>query len=532
MTPAAKRWLLPNLFSVVCLILLAVNYFSPFGDLDYTWHIRTGQKILATGNVSPPDSFTYTIAGKVVPEFEGVYEVGLALIWQALGYGALKLLKTILVALPLVLLAIRLKQLSVPWHHVLAALVVAVLLLIPSWNLRPLYFTTLGLFLVTWMLQDHCKGRKPLPWYFPIVLFGWANLHPGVITGQGLIIGAIAWEWLNLVLRWNKCLDSAALKRLTLVGGLGLAVTFLSLHPLERLLLPFSAEVSHPVQRLFSEMRPTYTLLGDPQHASVWLIYIVTCLTAVSVVLRFRDYRLWEVALLLGVAALGNLAVRSLQDWTYIVLAVGVPHCSALLRQWTARPAAARSLGSRLLGRADRSWKRIAFSRAFRPKLAWPAFGCALLALVSCIPAISRGMPRQDAEEWPTAALAWIDQQGIAGRFFASPDYGSYIEWKLGDRGQAYTDTRGFFFAGALLEDSLLLPQLVPGWENRMQRVLGKGTDYLLLEVTGPRGQLWERLQPRVGQPLYVDGKTVLLSAGQVRQALAMEATGLTFKQP
>ena len=96
------------------------------------------ERVLATGNVSPPDSFTYTIAGKVVPEFEGFYEVGLALIWQALGYGGLKLLKSILVALPLVLLAIRLKQLSVPWHHVLAALVVAILLLIPSWNLRPL----------------------------------------------------------------------------------------------------------------------------------------------------------------------------------------------------------------------------------------------------------------------------------------------------------------------------------------------------------------------------------------------------------
>ena len=76
----------------------------PFGDLDYTWQIRTGEKILATGDLMPADSFTYTIAGKQVPEFEGVYEAGLAIIWRTLGYGGLKLLKTILVVLPLLLL--------------------------------------------------------------------------------------------------------------------------------------------------------------------------------------------------------------------------------------------------------------------------------------------------------------------------------------------------------------------------------------------------------------------------------------------
>jgi len=31
----------------------------------------------------------------------------------------------------------------------------------------------------------------------PLLMLVWGNTHPGIITGQGLLAGAIAWEWLN-----------------------------------------------------------------------------------------------------------------------------------------------------------------------------------------------------------------------------------------------------------------------------------------------------------------------------------------------
>ncbi|CAN5415913.1 hypothetical protein BH10PLA2_BH10PLA2_22600 [soil metagenome] len=513
-----KRLLCPTFFSLVILVLLGVNYFSAFGDLDYTWQIRTGEKILATGDLVPSDSFTYTIAGQRVPEFEGPYEVGLALIWRTFGYGGLKFLKTVLVALPLFLLGLRLRQLAVPWHHVFAAVGVAIFVLIPCWNLRPYYFTTLGLIITTWMLQDHCFQRRPLPWFFPLVLCTWANLHPGVITGQGLICGAIGWEWCNRLLRWNTPLDKSQCWRLTLIGGLALAATFFSPHPVERFLYPFSADVKHSVQKLFVEMQPAYLHLTDPNHLSLWLIYAITAAVAYSVVIRFRDYRMWELALLLGVTGLANLALRSLQDWTYITLLVGVPRLSALVRE---------SQGSRnavlgLLHRLDRSLKGIVASRWFRPNFVWPAVGFGLLLFLSVVPVLSKQMPVQDGKQWPSAALDWCQEHDLHGNFFASPDFGSFIEWKLGDKARAYTDTRGFFFSGMLLEDSLLTPQLCPDWRERLNRILDKGTDYFLLETEGARGQLWQHLRPNIPDPLYLDSQAVVLSATQVRKALAM----------
>ena len=506
--PAVRRFLRPNLFGLTALLLLGLNYFAPFGDLDYTWQIRLGQKILATGDLMPADSFTYTIAGQRVPEFEGAYEIALAVIWQLLGSGGLKLLKTIMVFTPLFLLAFRLRQRNVPLHHIMTSIVVAVLVLIPCWNLRPYYLTTLGLFVTTWMLQDHCLGRRPLPWYFPLLMFAWANLHPGVITGQGLIVGAIGWEWLNRRLSWNMPLAKSSCWRLTIIGGLGLAATLVSPHPFERLILPFSANVTHPIQKLFIEMQSPWRHLADPAHLSLWLLYFITAAVAVSVYLRWRSFRLWEIALLLGVVGLGNLALRSLQDWTYILLAVGVPHLSPLVRRL----------------RIDRTIKKLAVSRAMRPALFWPSAGFAILALVSMVPAWSRNMPRQNSSEWPVSAMAWCANEGVTGNFFASPDYGTFIGWKLGDRAKVYTDTRGFSFPGALLEDSLLTQQLCPGWQSRLTNILDSGTDYLLLETSGPRGKLWEELREGVGRPLYVDQQAVLLTSFQVRQFLTVQA--------
>src|SRR5439155_3374787 len=102
------------------------------------------------------------------------------------------------------------------------SLAVAILVFIPAWNLRPFYLTTIGLLLLSGWLHDHCRGRRSLSWETPLLMLLWGNTHPGVITGQGLLAGAIVWEWLNRWVRLNPPLGSAACWRLTVVGGLGL----------------------------------------------------------------------------------------------------------------------------------------------------------------------------------------------------------------------------------------------------------------------------------------------------------------------
>jgi hypothetical protein len=504
----------------VLLVLLGVVYFSPFADLDYTWQIRTGGEIVHTHELRPVESFSYTIAGTRPPDFEWLYEVVLWAVWEVFGYGGLKLLKTVLVVAPPVVVAWHLRRQGVRWHGVALALGVAVLTLAPGWNLRPLYCSTIGLLLVTAWLRDHCTGRASLPWALPLLMLLWANLHPGVIMGQALLVGAILWEWLNRWLKWNPPLSTSALRRLTVVGGLGLAATFVSPDPIERLQYPFRPELRHSIQDIFAEMRPFYWLIQDgPAVAAIVVVtYCVAALVALTVVLRFRQYRPWEIALLLGTTALANRAARGAQDWMLMMLLLGVPHLAALLRQAAGHR---RQWGAALLLRLDRSCKRLLYSPLFRFQWFWPAAGFVALAVVSLIPPLGRNVPSREAEEWPTAALDDLEAKDYRGNFFAPTNYGAYVTWRLKERARCYTDTRGYFFPPELLEDCHFVPLLAGDWRPRLRRILDEyRTDYFFLEVEGPRGELWRRLRPHVGAPLYLDEKAVLLSAAQVRKAL------------
>jgi hypothetical protein len=530
---APSRNRLPNAFSLLLIVLLCTSYFAPFADLDFTWQVRTGKQIVETGQLRPIESFTYTIAGRQGPEFEWLYEVILWGVWQVLGFGGLKLLKTLLVATPVFLVCLRLRREDVRWPGLAMVILTSILVLFPAWNLRPLYCTTIGLLLVSGWLHDHCTGRRPLTWWLPLVMLVWSNLHPGVIAGQGLLLGAIGWEWLNRWCKLNKPLDRAACLRLSFVGGLGLAATFISPDPIERLLYPFRPEVAHPIQRIFVEMQPLYTFIARPPY-TFGLVYIVAALVGLSVVLRFRQYRLWEVAVLLGLAGLGNLAIRSLQDWLMVMLALGGPHVAVLLRRlretrkiWLPRlaalprPIAAVAGGAaQALVRIEVSGKRLLTSEIFCFQHAWPAVTLVALITISLIPPLAWQMPIQNGHDWPVAAVDWIESQGIQGRFFGLPDHGSYLTWRLGDRAKCYVDTRGFFFPAELLEDSYYVTQLGPDWRSRLDRIVAKGTDYFLIETQGTRGELWLMLQPHIERPLYCDDKVALLSTTQVQQAL------------
>lgn len=516
-----RNWVrfVPNGFSACVLVLLAATYFSTFGDLDYAWQIRTGEIIVRTGNLQPADQFSYTMPGQPLPDFEWLYEVMLWFTWDNFGYGGLKLLKTIFVSATLLLLAWRLRVAGLRWHGIALALTLAVAVLTPAWNLRPMYCTTIGLIVVSGLLHDHCAGRRALPYWLPLLMLLWANMHPAVITGQALLLGAIAWEWANRRLKINRPLDATALRRLTLVGGLGILATFCSTDPLLRLAYPFEPRLAHPIQRSFVEMQPLYTTLLNPPFTS-GLIYVVALLVLVSIVLRFRHYRGWEVMMLGALALLANAASRGAQDWLLLMLAVGMPHLVSLFRQ--AAQTDRRRWWMRGLLQLDSTWRRLWDSPLLRVQKGWPLAAAALLAAVSLIPPLSRQMPMQE-ERWPLAAMMHLQEQGLHGNFFSPPDYGTYITWRLGDKARCYADTRGFFYPPAMLEDSLYLPQLGPDWRERLDRVLNEyGTDYFVLETTGARGELWRRIQPHVGNDIiYLDEQTVVLRAAVVRKGLA-----------
>lgn len=509
---------LPNGCSALLIALLAVNFFSPFSDLDFAWQIRTGELVLRTGQLRPPEAFTYTIAGRLIPDFEWLYDIGLYFLWSALGFPGVKLLQVVLVTTPLLLLAVHLHREGVRWRGVALSVTLVIIAAAPAWNVRPYYCTTIGVLLLTILLHDHCHGRRPVPAWLPLFMLLWANLHPAVIVGQAILLGAIAWEWVNRWVQLNPPLDRAACARLALIGGLGIAASFIAPDPIERLLYPFHPWLRHPIMRMFHEIQPLSHNVGR-LPLSVAVLGLVAALTLWTVVRRFRHYRLWEVAVLAGEAWLAVTAMRALQDALLVMLALAVPQLAALMSQ-AARTERGRPAVAGLL-RVDRFAKRMTNDRLFRFEWFWPAVAFLLLVLAVLLPPVARRLPIPEPWYWPTGAVNAIAEQGLKGRFFGPADYGAYLILFAPDRAKVYVDTRGFFFPPELLEDSVFILKCEFDWRQRLPRVLDEyRTDYFLLPAAGEWGVFWQTLQPHIARPLYADDRAVLLSAAQVRAAV------------
>src|SRR4051812_26244074 len=119
---ARAQFTWPNAFTAIVLLVLVCIYLSPPSDLDFCWQVRTGERMLDTGEILQRDSFSYTIAGKELPDHEWLYEVVLALVYRGLGDPGMKLARVVLFATPLAILAWQLRSRGVRKHVVVLAL--------------------------------------------------------------------------------------------------------------------------------------------------------------------------------------------------------------------------------------------------------------------------------------------------------------------------------------------------------------------------------------------------------------------------
>jgi hypothetical protein len=536
MNVSAERVPMLNASSLVLLGLTAAIFFRPPGDLDFCWQIRTGEKILATGQVRQPDTFSYTIAGKDLPDHEWLYETLLALVWKHFGHGGLKLVRACLYVLPLLILTRQLRRRGVPDYSAVWFILLAAFVLFWFERLRPLVCTTICLQLVAGWLSDWSRGRR-LDWKLPLTMLLWGNLHPAVIYGQFLILGVLIWEWFahlrgnspaqvvekdGQVAQWPR----TKMGNLTFWGLAAVGASLICPAPINRLTYPFAPELRHSAQRIFAEIKPPWQYLWPPQGmftviAGLWLVLAV--IFTILMLRRYRNFRVWEWALYVCLLGLAFTATRAIGDWLVVTLALVVPQFGPWLKE-KATVSHGRG-GARLLLAIDRRAKRVGRGWLFRLQSFWWVLGLGFLAIIALAVPEDR-LPNNEHGSWPKGAADWMSTHSLPTprpwKVFSGFNEGAYLIWRSEIQAKVYSDTRGFFYPGELLEDSYYLPLAAPGWEERLDRVLNiYGTEYFLLPVGEPGHSLWLLLEPFIPAPFYRDDKFVLLSADQVRAAWA-----------
>ncbi len=521
-SPEQFRLPWPNALSLLLLVALAFTWYRSPVDLDFCWQIRTGQRILATGELRQADRFSYTIAGKQVPDHEWLYETVLAFLWNQFGYAGLKLLRTGFYVAPVAILAWQLHTRGTPRHAIAVVVAIAFFVFLFFERLRPLVGSTIGLQLVAGWLQDHVHGRRRLDWKLPLTMLLWGNLHPAVIMGQALILGVVASHVVLQRFRSGKYEnDRKMVVGLLAWGGLALLASFVTPAPIDRLLYPFSAELRHPAQRMFEEIKSPFQHLGKSPFVVEMLLGLAIFY---SVVLWFRRRELfaWEWALFAGVSGLFLVAIRSAGDFLMVGSLLAVPQIGAQLRAIARAPNRRRF---RWLIHSANEFKRMLNGPVLRLQPIWPAIGLGLLTLASAWPWADK-VPNAERTDWPHAAADWIAAGGLSGpgpwKVFSGQNEGSYLIWRFDGRVKVHSDTRGFYYPGDLLLESFWLPRALGDWRSQLDDVLSYNPDYFLLQVHGTDGsryRLWQLLEPQIPHPLYRDEQFVIVSADQIRQA-------------
>jgi hypothetical protein len=394
---------------------------GPVGDYDLWWHLAYGRDMVATGAFPRVDTFTYTLPGTPVTNFEGLSQLIFYLVYAGAGIPGLVLAKAgvLAAAMAFVVLAARARGAS-PLATGLAAGLALPMLLRRS-LVRPEAFSYLCLALTAWLLALWLGGRRRARWALVPLVALWTNLHAGMVP-LGLLLAALAalHEVVNAPAaeRWRRLGEGALLGVLLaaacLASPLGLDVLTVLLR---------GATYDNTLQQNPDWMPFALDAFGFARPAPWYAAVLLVGLAAPLLARGWRRERLFDtLALMLFVL----LAVRLRRAVSPLGL-VGAPILATAIT----------GVGERLAAR----WQGLA--RWAGPTL---ALGAALLA-----PWSTETSPRLAVRPgaYPTDAAAWIAANRPDGRLFHVYHFGGQFIWSLAPDYPVFIDGRDHIFQEA-----------------------------------------------------------------------------------
>lgn len=165
---------------------------SIFNDGDVSWHIATGQWILAHGQIPRTDPFSFTWTGKPWVPIEWLAETIMASAYRFAGYSGISALATAaLIALHAVIVSNATR--FVRPLAALGAIIAMDVVLIPMMLARPhLLAWALLAFWTVLMVNARQKDRAP-PLAAALLMVVWTNLHGSFVIGL-VVAAALALE--------------------------------------------------------------------------------------------------------------------------------------------------------------------------------------------------------------------------------------------------------------------------------------------------------------------------------------------------
>ena len=203
-------------------------------DMDFWWHVRTGQLIAETGVVPTADPFSYTATDRPWVVHEWLWDLGVFRLTDVGGYRLAVVVSATLVLLAYLVLYRLLRRLGA--NEILSAVLVlwAAALALPNLGVRPREITHLFLAVYLHQVLLYRAGKVRRLWLLPLLMVLWVNLHGAFALGLA-VLGLVT---LGETVRW-RYRGGPSPRHLWVVFGATVAAVAVNPHGPWLLLYPF-----------------------------------------------------------------------------------------------------------------------------------------------------------------------------------------------------------------------------------------------------------------------------------------------------
>jgi hypothetical protein len=487
-------WLLPILF----LFVRMNGARTLLGDGDTGWHIRTGEWILAHGQVPRQDIFSFTRPDQTWYAWEWLSDVLMGWSHQVGGMQAVVLGAIALICLTFALLyrLVRRKCGSALIAFVLTAVAAAGSSI--HWLARPHLFTMLFLVIFYSILEG---GRMRLLFILPVAAAIWTNLHGGFLAGILLICAYAGGESICALAARRSEDRRAAIGRSWRYGLAALACLAASfINPYGwRLHAHLIRFLTNPA---YFQNIAEFTSISF-RHPLAPFFELMLLLAAAAAFWSVVQRRFIPFLLLAGYTHLALLSIRNIP----LFMIVAVPPVGLALAEWLRhlQEETAGSLSYRVFRGFDSLSRRLTAADA-GPH--WHIAGPAAILVLGATMYGHAPSPRFQAEYdsglYPVAALAALRD---SDRVFASDTWGGYLIYRRYPA-KVFVDGRSDFYGPAFETEYAEVLGVRYNWESTLAK---HGVDTVLLAADAPLSSVLKASHN--WRAVYDDGVAIVFRA-------------------
>lgn len=457
---ALTAWLMPDLAltaamaSLVYLFALFGGASALFRDSDTGWHIRNGERILASMILPAADPYSFSKAGEPWLAWEWAADVATGAVHQVMGMRGVALLYGLAIA-AVVWMWFRVNR-AAGGNFLLAAAFAAPMMSTINlhWLARPHLFSWLLLLGSVWVCE-----RMPgeLSWWYRVGAFAgtalWANVHGSFFFAPVIAMVYAA----GSVLRHAIWADETPgpTRSFLLVAAWATAGSFLNPYGINLHLHIWNYLTNSALLDRIGEFQ---SFNFHSEGAAQITLGLTLCFTGGLAALSARRPERFLLTLILTFSALRMARSLPVAVLLALPLANGSITTALSLARGMRKPLRraldfALSYGDRL-GTLDRQFHGLALV---------PVIVLLTLAGIGR----AAGFPE---DQFPVGAAGTVDKLPTEARIFAPDKFGGYLIYRFGGQRKVFFDGRSDFYGAEFLKSYSRMVQARPGWQEDFKR--------------------------------------------------------------